>query len=247
MKRVTLQMVAMIVLGVCTGGCEPTVSTEKFDRLNQQWIDSQRESRDLTRRYQELEETVGRQNEQIAILQNLGDKRLEKLFYVTSLEMGRRSGGVDKVGQDGDDAVIVYLQPVDADGHVIKAAGDVTVQLYDLANPPAENLIGEFHWPVEEMGKTWAGGFLGSSHFSLLCPWPAGPPAHNQITVRATFTDYLTGKTFTAQKIVSVHLPGAAPTPAPPAPESEPASAPTPASPATQSQPASAPSSEQAN
>jgi hypothetical protein len=229
------------LLAAWTAGCEPTVPKAKFDQLNQTWLDTLRDNRELTRSNQQLGETIGRQNQQIATLQHLGDKRLEKLYYVTDLELGRRSGGIDRDGQAGDDAVIVYLQPVDREGAVIKAAGDVTIQLYDLANPPAENLIGEYHWSVDELGQTWAGGFLGSSQFSLLCPWPDGPPAHGQITIRATFTDYLTGRTFTAQKTVTVHLPGAPPaskTEPPPsteaAPATEPASEPT-------SQPATSP------
>jgi hypothetical protein len=202
------------LLLAAAGGCQPTVAKDKFDRLHQQWLDTLRENRDLVRRDQALEETLSRQNQQIATLQNLGDKRLEKLFHVTSLELGRRSGGVDTDGRSGDDAVAVYLQPVDRYGHVIKAAGEATVQLYDLASEPAENLVGEYHWSVDELGETWAGGFLGSSQFSLHCPWRSGPPAHDQVTIRATFTDYLTGKTFTATKTVSIHRGGAASQPA---------------------------------
>ncbi len=185
MRKTLRTLVLLLVAAV--GGCQPTVAKDKFDRLNQQWLDTLRTNRDLVRRDQELEETIGHQNQQIATLQNLGDQRLKKLFYVTSLELGRRSGGVDTDHRDGDDAVAVYLQPVDRDGHVIKAAGEATVQLYDLANKPQENLIGEYHWSVDELGPMWAGGFFGSSQFSLTCPWRSGPPAHDQITIRATF------------------------------------------------------------
>lgn len=241
MMRATYPVVTLLPLLVAWGtGCEATVTKDKFDRLNQTWLDTQRTNRDLTRRNQELEETIGHQNDQIAELQKLGDKRLDKLFYVADLELGRRCGGVDKDNKPGDEGVIVYFQPVDRDGHVIKAAGEATVQLYDLANPPAQNLIGEYHWSVDELGSTWAGGFLGSSQFSLLCPC-AGPPAHEQITIRATFVDYLTGKTFTATKTVPVRLP-----PSAERRRGEP-SASAPASTAPASQPTSEPTSGQAN
>jgi hypothetical protein len=211
MMRTSLWALTLLsLLGGALGGCQPMVAKDKFDKLDQQWLDSQQQNRDLTRRTKELEETIGRQNQQITELQNLGPKRLDKLFYVTGLELGRRSGGLDTDGKDGDDGVMVYLQPVDRDGHVIKAAGEATIQLYDLANKPDENMIGEYRWPLDELGKRWAGGFLGSSQFSLMCPWLHGPPAHDQLTIRVTFIDYLTGKTFTAQKVVTVHLPGAA-------------------------------------
>lgn len=208
-----------VLLAALTGGCQPTVEKVKYDRLNQQWIDALRENRNLVRQSEQLQTTIGRQNEQISQLLALGPKRLEHLYHVTAVELGRRSGGVDKDQISGDDAVVVYLQPVDRHGHVIKAAGEVTIQLYDLANPPEENLIGEYHWTVEELGKTWAGGFLGSSQFSLTCPWTSGPPDHELITIRVIFTDYLTGRTFTAQKTTKVQLPS-------PAPQTQPASAP---------------------
>lgn len=221
--RTTWPMVAMLsLLAAWCGGCQETIPKDKFDKLNQQWVDTLRENRDLARRNEQMEEAIGRQNDQIAQLQNLGDKRLEKLYYVTGLEMGRRSGGIDTDGKTGDDAVIVYLQPVDQYGHVIKAAGEVTLQLFDLANTPAENLIGEFRWSLDELGSTWAGGFLGNSQFSLPCPWPPNrPPAHEQVTIRATFTDYLTGKAFTAQKAVTVRLPSSLPPPPPDPAESQ--------------------------
>ncbi len=194
------------LLAILAGGCEATVSKAKFDRLNQQWLDALRDNSDLTRRNAQLHETIRRQNEQIVTLQALGDKRLDKLFHVSSIEIGRHSGGVNTDGRVGDDVVKVYLQPIDQFGHVIKAAGEATVQLFDLAEPPPQNLIGEYHWPVDELGKQWAGGFVGSSQFTLTCPWPAGPPAHDQITIRAVFVDYLTGRTFTAQKVVKISL-----------------------------------------
>jgi len=222
MTRVTILMRSMLVvlLACLACGCEATVSKTRFDGLNQQWLDCLRDNRDLKRRNEQLQDTIGRQNDQIHTLQALGEKRLDLLFHVTSIELGRHSGGVDTDGLDGDDAVRVYLQPFDQDGNVIKAAGEGTVQLYDLAEPPKENLIGEYHWSVEELGKQWAGGFFGSSQFTLTCPWQHGPPVHDQITVRVTFTDYLTGGVFTAQKVVTVHLAGPASQPAS-APESQ--------------------------
>jgi len=149
---------------------------------------------------------------QVQTLQALGDKRLEKLYHVERISLGRFTGGVDLDGVSGDDAIRVYVEPIDQDGSVIKAAGEVKVQLFDLAAGPAKNLVAEFTFPVEQLSKRWFAG-LGGSHFSLDCPWPAGPagltrpPAHSEITVRVQFTEYLTGKVFTAQKLCRVHLP----------------------------------------
>ncbi len=154
----------------------------------------------------ELQATIAAQEKLIAGLRGLGDKRLEKLFHVEQIELGRYTGGVDTDDQPGDDAIKVYLRPMDRDGSTIKAAGDVTIQLYDLAEPPESNLIGEYKWSVDELSRQWSSGFM-TYHFSFVCPWRADPPKHEEITVRVTFTDYLTGRTFSEQKACTITLP----------------------------------------
>lgn len=155
---------------------------------------------------QDLRTTLAEQKEQIETLQALGDKRLERLFHVTAITLGRYTAGVDLDDEAGDDGIRVYLVPRDRDGHTIKAAGAVRVQLFDLAADPKENLLGTFDFPVEDIGKLFASGFL-TNHYKLDCRWKK-PPANPDITVRVVFTDYLTGKTFTAQKVCKVDLPG---------------------------------------
>jgi len=139
----------------------------------------------------------------IDTLRALGaDKRLEKLYLVKTLEMGRFTGGVSTDGKDGDNAIKVYLEPTDQTGSVIKAAGSVTVQLYDLAAPPNENLLRQFTYDVDEVAKHWYGGF-GAYHYSFECSW-GSPPSHEELTVRVEFIDYLTGRTFSAQTVCKI-------------------------------------------
>ncbi len=144
--------------------------------------------------------------EQVATLQDLGDVRLEKLYTVSAIRLGRHTGGVT-LGDDRGvhDGVKVYLRPVDGRGDALKAAGSAVVELYDLAAPEAEKLIGRYEWSVEELSETWRSGFM-AYHYGLECPWDQ-PPAHEDITVRVVFKEYLTGRTFTAQAVSKVRLP----------------------------------------
>ncbi|MFA6133603.1 MAG: hypothetical protein WC869_06255 [Phycisphaerae bacterium] len=229
MRGAALASAALSLALSILGGCQPTVPAAKFERLNQQWLDTQQKDRDLVRQNQELLDTIGRQNTDLQTLRGLGPRRLEKLFYVTGIEIGRYSGGVALHGSEGDAAVKVYLRPVDAQGSTLKAAGDVKIQIYDLAAPTGENLIGECRFGVDEIGKNWSNAMIGGAQFSFVCPWQS-LPAHGEITVRAEFVDYLTGKTFSAQRVVKVRLPATMPTSAPvaepvPVPAAEPASA----------------------
>jgi hypothetical protein len=165
---------------------------KKTELLNQATTDNAR----LTRQ-------ISDQDQRILSLLAMGDKRMDRLFHVKDVSLGDYTGGVDTNGKAGDDAIKVYLLPMDQDGSILKAAGDVKIQLYDLAAAPADNLIGEYNFSVDQIGKYWSSGFL-TYHYSFVCPWKQ-PPQHNQITVRVEFVEYLTGRHFTAQKVCSIN------------------------------------------
>ena len=196
---------ALGVLG-CLTGCEPP------DRQRELTLERQRDAaeakvRQLTSEVEKLSADLKNRQEQIETLQTLGDKRLKNLFRVEEIELSRHTGGIDLDKKPGQDAIKVFLLPRDNSGNVLKAAGDVKIQLFDLAQPKDETLFAEFTYPVKDIAKYWSGGFM-TYHYSFECKWKT-PPKHDEITVRATFTDYLTGKTFTAQKLCKIKLPPA--------------------------------------
>jgi hypothetical protein len=152
-----------------------------------------------------LESTSADQQKQVLQLQALGPGRLEKLFRVARIELSGYTAGYGGDEAGPDKGVRVLLNPVDDQGSVIKAAGDVTIQLYDLAAPPGANRLAEHSFPVDVIGKYWFSGAM-TNHYAFECPWSAAPPLHSQITVRAVFVDYLTGRSFTTQRLCSVRL-----------------------------------------
>ncbi|MFP4105467.1 MAG: hypothetical protein ACLFVU_05165 [Phycisphaerae bacterium] len=131
-----------------------------------------------------------------------GPERLEKLYYIDSIKLGRYTGGIDDNHDGVDEAVKIYIEPVDQHGSVIKSPGTVLVQLYDLAAPEGEQLLTECKYNVDDVAKRWAGGF-GLYHYSFVCPFDK-KPEHEDITIRVQFTDYLRGKTFSRQKVVEI-------------------------------------------
>jgi hypothetical protein len=143
---------------------------------------------------------------QLRVARSISEDDLKRIFYPEKLVIDKLSGGADYDGNPGDDGVTVYLQPVDKDGDVIKVAGDIRIQLFDLAAPPQRNLIGEYFIPVDQVGKLWHGK-LWTDHYSIKCPWPKGPPEHTEVTIRAMFVDYLTKRVVSAQATCQVKLP----------------------------------------
>lgn len=197
-----------ILAGLClaatlAGGCNPPA-----DDIYKKLIDAEAKASALVAENADLRQTLADRQEQIARLQNFGDKRLDLLFHVDRIELGSHTGGVDLNGDGADEGIRVFLTPIDQHGTTLKAAGEIDVELYDLAAPPTANLLKKCHWTVEQAAKDWASGLFGH-HYSLTCPWDGRIPQHDGITVRVTFADYLTGKAFTAQAVCKVKLPAA--------------------------------------
>ena len=163
----------------------------------------------------ELRTRSAGQAKRIQTLEALGGPaRLAKLFTVARIDLGKYTGGADTDDKPGHEVIRVFLQPVDQDADVLKAAGSAVVQVYDLAQPEGKNLLGEYRWDVDQLARKWNDMFLGN-HYALECPWKSGPPVHDEITLRVEFTELLTGKTFRAQKVCKIELPPAAVSPPP--------------------------------
>jgi len=186
-------------------GCDGAGTSERFRQLDGQIRDLSDQVDKLTRESAVKDALIEAQQKQITTLQGLGNKRLGKLYHVAAIKLDRLTGGDDYDGKPGHDGVTVYLQPVDQDGHVVKAAGGIRIELFDLANPDGQLRIGEYRLDVDHARKAWHGRLM-THHYTVKCPWRIGPPKHDEITVRAEFTDYLTGKTHRSQKPVKVRL-----------------------------------------
>ena len=146
-------------------------------------------------------------------LPTLPQDRIEKLFTTHALKLGRLTGGSRlQPNSPGDDALKIYAFPADEDDQPLKAAGSFVVEAFDL-NQPEHPLVGRWEFPTTEARKNWFGeGMLYT--YVLPCPLKS-PPQRDQLTVRVSFTDELTGRRFDAQKVVHVTLPGDAATTTP--------------------------------
>jgi hypothetical protein len=145
-----------------------------------------------------------------ATLPALPQDRIEQLFTTHGIQLGRLTGGARlQPTSPGDDALKVYACPTDDDNHPLKAAGSFVVEAFDL-NQPENPLIGRWEFPAAEARKNWFGEALLYTYV-LTCPLKH-PPAHDQLTVRVSFTDELTGRHYDTQKVVRVTLPDAATT-----------------------------------
>ncbi|MFH1745881.1 MAG: hypothetical protein ABIG44_02440 [Planctomycetota bacterium] len=196
--RILFPAVAMLLLTGCWSGPngngqrELQMLREKVARQNDQMASQKA--------------TIDTLTEQINTIRAIKPDDLKLIFHPVTLEIEALSGGFDVDGQPGDDGVAVYLKPIDAQGDVLKAAGEIRIQLYDLAAEPDDNLIGEYIIPVAQARELWYGKLM-TNHYTVKCPWPRSAPAHPEITIRATFIDYLTQRVMSAQATCKVKLP----------------------------------------
>lgn len=203
MRRLTglhagLLCVAMTALAGC--GPDPTLA------LRKELLETQDQLRHSRQQSLLLSRKLHRKDQQIRTLQALdAGKRMDQLFTTHGVRIGRYSTGVNLNEEPGDDGVKVFVQPIDQHGTTIKAAGEVTIQLYDLAAPADKNLLSTHKWPVDKLHDKWTSGFM-ASYYIFEFPFTGGPPRHEKITVRVQFVDYLTGRTFTDQKLCKLSL-----------------------------------------
>ncbi|MBL7220829.1 MAG: hypothetical protein ISS69_11995 [Phycisphaerae bacterium] len=207
-SRGMLVLISAVVVSAALPGCRGMdifQQREKIEQLTADLESARAETKVAQQAVSDARSELARKQKRIDTLVGLGPDRLKKLYYAKAIKLGQYTGGADLDAQGGDDGIKVFLRPIDANGDTIKAAGSVTVQLYDLGEPADKTLIGQYKWSVDEVAKAFSGGFL-TYHFSFTCPWKTGPPKHDEITVRVEFVDYLTGKTMSVQKVCKVDL-----------------------------------------
>ena len=197
--RGTVAAVAAMLAGLCCGCAEEVKPDPTITELRKAGDEIDRLKKDNER----LAARLAERDKQVESLLALGDKRLQKLYVVRRIRLGSGTGGADLDDKPGHDGVKVFVQPVDQHGSVIKAPGTVTIQLYDLAADPNGNLVARERFDLDATAGHWSSGFL-AYHYSFVCRWKT-PPAHNELTVRVAFLDYLTGKKHTAQQVCKIH------------------------------------------
>ena len=192
---------ACLLIGGLSGGCGGADPVVDLRRKNQAL---KGEVRDLKDRVASQQAAIEQLNRELTVARALSDDDLKKIYYPETLRIGPLSGGADFDGEPGDDGVTVYLQPIDRDGDILKVAGDIRIELYDLAAPEGGKLLGEYYFPVDEIAKYWYGQLM-TYHYTLNCPWKDRRPANPEVTIRATFVDYMTKRVITAQKVCEAH------------------------------------------
>jgi hypothetical protein len=182
----------MILAAGCAG--QPLSRGEKVEMLMARSARLEEELLATRQRLAELEGT-GRPAPEAA-------KTTEDPFRAVALRFGKFTGGLAADGRPGDQRLKVVLEPLDAEGDVVKRAGSLDLEAFELVGDKPRTLA-DWKWTRQEFAKTWLSG-LGLYAYVLKLDWPSGkPPASDRVLLRARFTT-LSGEVLSAEQEITL-------------------------------------------
>lgn len=156
---------------------------------------------ELNSQLEQLKSQSGQLQKQIKVLSGLSKDEIEDLYKLQRIKLGGYTNFYDKDKDGKKEKLIVYIQPIDQDGDVIKVAGAVEVQLWDLNREVGEALLAEWDVPPNQLRKLWYAALKTNYRLSFDIADKIDSVAE-PLTVKVSFTDYLTGKVFSEQKVI---------------------------------------------
>jgi hypothetical protein len=129
------------------------------------------------------------------------DVRLEVLGRLESIEISGRSGLYDKDKDGSKESLVVYVRTIDDAGDAIKAVGSAEVQLWDLEAQDNARLA---QWRIEpeELKRLWSSTVMTSYYRLTFDVSELLADNEKELTVKVTFTDYITGNILRKQKVI---------------------------------------------
>ncbi len=169
--------------------------TEQNKQLENQLEQTRAENKQLTK--------------QMHVLSGLPEEvKGENLYRLEKIEIGKYTGFFDKDDDGTKEKLIVYIQPIDEEGDIIKATGAVDVQLWDLDSSEADQaLLGQWHVEPGELKKLWFATMVTINYRLTFDIADKVKSFDEPLTVKVTFTDYLSGKVFKEQKVIKPQSP----------------------------------------
>lgn len=185
------------IIVIFTFGCEQKSSTQKIS------IDTVDQKLQLKAELEQYKLENKQLKEQLEVLTDLPENvRLETLHNLTRVKMTNYTNLYDKDKDGKCETLIVYIQPLDDDGDAVKAAGTVDIQLWNLNKTEGNALISQWRVEPEELKKNWFATLLTINYRLTFDVSDKIESFNEPLTVRATFTDYLSGKVFNEQKVI---------------------------------------------
>jgi len=189
-------LLSLIFAAGCENSNSPSFLKKKLDTLTQ-------EKTELTRQIERSEAEKEQLKKQIQVLSGLpSEVKPREIYDLQEVRITRYTNLYDKDKDGKKEKLIVYLQPIDKDGDIIKAAGAVDVQLWDLNKNDGQAMLGAWHTGPDELKKLWFAAIISTNYRLTFDVADKIDSFKEPLTVKVAFTDYLTGKVFKEQKVI---------------------------------------------
>jgi hypothetical protein len=189
---------ALVILCVMfAGGCSDLSSQN--DALRAQLIENEKQAAKLQKSIAELKKSGEECRQQTLNLQGLSEEQKKAgVPDILDVVITGQTGIYDAETPDREPRLMVYFKPIDDAGDAVKAGGAVHIELWDLGQAPEKAKLEAWDVSSGELKKTWSGSLL-SSFYRLEFKVPKDYSTRKDLTVKLTFTDYFTGKSFSRQ------------------------------------------------
>lgn len=178
------------------------IGSERKDPLEIEVQRMEREKAALVESLEQAEEDKALLAQQIEALSVLGVDRPLALYDLREVRITKYTNFYDKNSDGQRENLIVYFQPIDTAGDVVKAAGAVEIQLWDLNAASGEALLGEWNIEPDELHESWFQALISSSYRLVFDAPESAEVMIDPLTIKVTFTSYLTGEIFHAQRTI---------------------------------------------
>lgn len=195
---------AVALLGVFASGCG--IGSERKTPVEIKTQQIAREKTELMRDLQQVRAENAQLAEQIKALSVLAPDDRVNPYELKRIKITRYSNFYDKNDDGKREKLIVYIEPIDIDGDAIKAAGTVDVQLWNLNSLNGQALLRQWRVEPNELRKLWYDTLVSSSYRLTFDAPEELDVLAEPLTVRVTFTDYLTGEIFRDQYVIDPRI-----------------------------------------
>lgn len=185
----------VLFISGCQPGNESNPLQSKVEQLTQEKARLEKELAQSNKEKEELKK-------QIQSLSGLPkDVRLDNLYCLQRVKIHRYTDLLDEDKDGKMEKLVVYIQPIDDQGDIIKANGAANIQLWDLNQTNDEALLGQWSVKVGELKKRWVTFLVTNYRLTFDLPEKI-ERFEKPLTVKIAFTDYLSGKVFNEQRVI---------------------------------------------
>lgn len=189
----------LVLLG--PAGCGPKNFVNENDKLREQNLK-------LARQVEELNKQMELRLGEIETLrtQSAGERAIKEADppVLAKIAFERYTAVIDTDGDGKDDLVRIYLTPLDHKGRLLPVAGRLKVQAVTLQDDAPPALLAQRTYEPDEFDNAYRANFTGY-HYTIELPLPESlDPAITSATLKATFTEAVTGAEYSEEKIVKI-------------------------------------------